>query len=727
MHATATKRRRWPWILGGLVLLLAVGALLALQLIDVERFRGPIERALEDSTGWDAELGEISLSLTRGLAVSVSPVTLSGPPDTSSIELGSIDVRADLMPLIRGQLKVRSVGLVDPQIELVRRSEEEGWIVPGSTTTETPAGSSGSDGPTAGAPGSSSSGGASSPEASGGDSGFDVSVDRIDVAGGRLLLEDRASDPPLRLELQEVGGEYLPSAGTLRLAGNLDGGGALEFRTEGPDALHVDLSEVPSEQLHPLIGTDLLHGGGRLTGGLVLRTPEGSDMRLEGDLRGEQVTLLAGNTPFDEPVDTRFAVALGAAETRLESLSLTADGIALSGAGALAPNLDLDLEIADMALERLLAASDSVLPLPLELEPPGRVSATIEVDAPAGQALTYAAQGKVSAAKYIVTEGLPAVKDAAASFSLDRAGELIVDITGGSVAGGAIDGRARIDSLDPPGTLTLEGGVQEAILGQLIGPFVADASQNVKGATGLQAALGLDLSAATDLRGLKGVLELNTRDATVPGWDLDAMLEQEIERQRDKLGDLGKLLEDKLRGDRKNEQPSKTEEVLEELFESLDARIDFDAWPWNIERLALAGGGVATRGSGTFDPENGAVDFTLTTTFSPDRTAALVQKTKELQHLVDGNGQLVLPLELNGPLLRPGVNLDLASLLAGKLGVSSDDSAGGLLEGLLKKEAEKRGLEGSLKDLLGKEAQKLLDREQDKEDKEDKKDDGGQN
>ncbi|ANM31396.1 hypothetical protein ABI59_20200 [Acidobacteria bacterium Mor1] len=722
MHATAKRRRRWPWILGGLVVLLLVGALLALQLIDVERFRGPIERALEDSTGWDAELGEISLSLTRGLAVSVSPVTLSGPPDTSSIELGSIDVRADLMPLIRGQLKVRSVGLVDPQIELVRRSEAEGWIVPGSSGNDAAAGTPDGGPSSPGAPGGSPSDGGPSSGRSGGDGGFEVTVDRIDVAGGRLLLEDRAADPPLRLELREVGGEYLPQAGTLRLGGNLDGGGALEFRTEGPDALHVDLSEVPSEQLHPLIGTDLLHAGGRLTGGLVLRTPEGSDMRLEGDLQGEQVTLLAGNTPFDEPVNTRFAVALGAAETRLESLSLTADGIALSGAGNLAPNLDLDLSIADMALERLLAASDSVLPLPLELEPPGRVSATIEVDAPAGQALTYAASGNVSAARYIVTEGLPAVKDAAASFTLDRAGELIVDITGGSVAGGAIDGRARIDSLDPPGTLTLEGGVQEAILGQLIGPFVADASQNVKGATGLQAALGLDLSAATDLRGLKGVLELNTRDATVPGWDLDAMLEQEIERQRDKLGDLGKLLEEKLRGDKKDEQPSKTEEVLEELFESMDARIDFDAWPWNIERLALAGGGVATSGSGTFDPENGAVDFTLTTTFSPERTAALVGKTKELQHLVDGSGQLVLPLELNGPLLRPGVSLDLGGLLAGKLGVSGDDSAGGLLEGLLKKEADKRGLEGSLKDLLGKEAQKLLDREKEKEEEKDEDD-----
>ena len=114
------KRRRWPWILLGVVALLAVVLAVALpMLLDVERHRGRIESALREATGWEPELGAMSFSMLRGLVLTVSPASLSSPEGGSSFELGSLQVKAELMPLFRGELRVRSIELVRPEITLV--------------------------------------------------------------------------------------------------------------------------------------------------------------------------------------------------------------------------------------------------------------------------------------------------------------------------------------------------------------------------------------------------------------------------------------------------------------------------------------------------------------------------------------------------------------------------------------------------------------------------------
>ena len=99
------KKRRWLlWALGAVVVLVLAAGLVLPSLIDVERFRPQIERVLQDSTGWDAELGDIELSLFRG-ALAVSPASLTAiGGDTSKIEIGRIDVKVDLLPLLRNGL-----------------------------------------------------------------------------------------------------------------------------------------------------------------------------------------------------------------------------------------------------------------------------------------------------------------------------------------------------------------------------------------------------------------------------------------------------------------------------------------------------------------------------------------------------------------------------------------------------------------------------------------------
>ena len=128
-----TKRtRRWLLVTAATVTALVLVAALALPaLLDVERYRERIERELRDATGWNAELGEIDLSILRGLALTVSPAELSAPVENGSrVKIGMISIRAALRPLMRGELEIRSVALNRPVIRVVRADEALGWMLP---------------------------------------------------------------------------------------------------------------------------------------------------------------------------------------------------------------------------------------------------------------------------------------------------------------------------------------------------------------------------------------------------------------------------------------------------------------------------------------------------------------------------------------------------------------------------------------------------------------------
>ena len=135
------KKRRWfLWALGSVVVLVLAAGLVLPSLIDVERFRPQIERVLQESTGWDAELGDIELLLFRG-ALSVSPASLTAPGgDTSRIEISRIDVKAGLLPLLRKELRIERIRLVRPEILLVRTNEDSGWVVPVASSEQAASG-----------------------------------------------------------------------------------------------------------------------------------------------------------------------------------------------------------------------------------------------------------------------------------------------------------------------------------------------------------------------------------------------------------------------------------------------------------------------------------------------------------------------------------------------------------------------------------------------------------
>lgn len=661
-------KKRWLWIaLGALAVLLLLTLLLLPRLLDPESYRGRIEQALEQATGWNAELGEMDFSVLRGLALTVSPARLTAPGAGSRLQIERIGIDASLLPLLRGTLIVRRIDLVRPEIELVRPGVDEGWELPaliGSAPDEAPA-------------------------AEGGAGGLEISIEEVRVRDGLLRLEDRSVQPPRIVGLREVGVDLLPTAGRISGSGELIEGGRLGWDGSLEQGLTLSLDGIPTDLLVPFLGEGLVHGGGTVTGEIEALLP----VRIGGRLTGRQILLLEGERPFDG-VAAEFELLGGGGGWELQRLQLDADGARIEGGGSLLPAVGLDLELTPTPLETAMEAAASVLPLPLDLGPPGSVQARMRIDRPEGGELSYQASGELTAARFSPAETLPDVTDVRASFKLSPRGALEIRVLEGRVGGGPLSGTARIDQVFPPGTLRFDGALQEAVLGELLGPLVSEAAQRVSGPTGLRADVTLDLGRETlDARALGGRLELNSRSVGLPGWDLEGAVRRKIEEKGFSLTDVTRLL------DRKPAEAAGGDAAVREepaagpaaaLLDRLGARIDFGTWPWTLEQLDLATDDLAAEGRGTFDAEQGAVDLELTARLDAETTGQLVGKHRELRGLVGEGGRLTLPLHVRGPLLSPSIGVELGDLLSGAGGEVKKDAVEGLIKGFLDRKKKKK-------------------------------------
>jgi len=653
--SAAPRRRRKLWfVLGGLAVAILAAALVIPHLINIENYRGRIQDAIQASTGWEAELGKIELSVLRGMVLTVEPARLSAPGESSSLEIASILIKAELLPLISGKLNLRAIELVDPEILVVRNDEQEGWVVPipppGSTEAE--------------------------PLAEGSEpSGFEIAIDSVRVKRGLLRIEDRAANPPLLLQLADLSLDFSPRTGDMSGSGLMgEEGGRLDWRGNLGEGLELELAGLPTELLHHWIGPDLVHAGGGLSGDVQVRFP----LEIEGTLRGQRIKLLSGERPFEGEMQVGFLVKTEQDSWRLERFELEAEDLRLTGQGTLLPDVGLGIEMPATPLAAVLTASEAVLPLPLDISPPGTVEARITVQQPAGGDLSYEAEGALSAARFKIDDTLPIATDVKTSFGLNRAGLLEVRILDGMVGGGPLQGTARIDPIYPPGKLTFDGGLRDAVLGQLLGGLVVDAAKEVRGPTGMRAAMGVNLASdVLDARALSGRLELDSRDVSLPGWDLEGAIRSKIEKKLGSLDGLAALLGKQSKKD--------SAESTEQLLEVMTASIDFDSWPWNLERLELAAEGLTAKGSGTFDPLQGLVDIELVSLLDKQRTAELVKEYSELKLLVDKSGRLSFPAHVSGPLLGPSIKADLGQVAARNL-TDDKDKLKGLVKGLLNRD-----------------------------------------
>jgi hypothetical protein len=129
----------------------------------------------------------------------------------------------------------------------------------------------------------------------------------------------------------------------------------------------------------------------------------------------------------------------------------------------------------------------------------------------------------------------------------------------------------------------------------------------------------------------------------------------------------------------------KAENRVEQMLDLVEASVDFNSWPWDLEKLALTADGLTATGAGTFDPEQGNVAIELVSRLDERKTTELVEKYSQLKVLVDHQGRLSLPMRVSGSLLAPSIKADLGKVVTQQLADEPEEVLEGLLNDLLKK------------------------------------------
>jgi hypothetical protein len=642
--------RRWVWGLVVLAGLLVVAVGVGPKLLDLERYRGRLEGALRKATGWEPELGALELSVLPGLALSVSPARLVAPAGGSQLEVSSVRVRVAPMALVRGTLLVRRIELSRPKVRLVRSSLAEGWVLPLPLASRAPA------------------------EAPGSAAGLDVAIDEFEVSGGTLRAEDRTVSPPASYALDNLRLVVRPRESGLRFSAELpEGGGKLDGRGSVAEGLEVELRELRTEALAPFLG-----GGFLLPGGVVSGTIRALPAwRLAGRLDCDRLLLLAGEVPLPK-AEIDFTVVARDDRLVLDRFELRSGDARLTGRGAVAPALDLSLELPETPLEPAIRLARAVFPLPLDPKPPGAARATLRLERRGrGDALRCSGRGELSATSLAVAGFLPAAQDVRVGFELAQ-GALILRVLEARAAEGSLRGAARLDSVFAPRALGFDGQLADAALGPLLEGLLGPRASRVSGATRLQTRLRLDVGRGTlDARALGGELRLAAREVALPGWDLDSAIRRRV---AEKFGGLAPVLAPK--------EPASTGGPI---LDTLSVELDFDTLPWSLRRIELKGGGLAAGGGGKFDPREGSVDVAVTAVVEPARAAELRRRYPLLGALVGRDGRLAVPIRLTGPLTAPSIQVDLERAARAKLPVEEPEEAvEELLKGLLDGKKERR-------------------------------------
>jgi uncharacterized protein involved in outer membrane biogenesis len=110
-------------IVGGLVTLIVITAIVALFLFDINSYKSKIETAVSETTGLDVRIdGKMRLSLFP-LGLSARDIHVADKGGGEILSLERLKLRAELVPLMKKQLKVTACELVKPSVTIVKNVE----------------------------------------------------------------------------------------------------------------------------------------------------------------------------------------------------------------------------------------------------------------------------------------------------------------------------------------------------------------------------------------------------------------------------------------------------------------------------------------------------------------------------------------------------------------------------------------------------------------------------
>jgi AsmA protein len=298
-------------------ILIAVGVLVVLLiivpfLIPVNRFRPTIEERASAALGRKVQVGDLSLSLLRG-ALTAKDLSIGDDPKFSPspfLTAKSLSVGVEMMPLIFSkQLNVTGITIDEPQVTLLKNPKGD-WnysSIGGNSGGGAPA-SAGKE--TKEAP-------ASSPNASSSSSAPEVSVKKLELKNGKIILGSTnsqqrsmydhvnvtASDFSLHSKFPVSVVAELPGGGDLKLDGNVGPIDKTDATLTPLDAkLHVSSMNLATTGiLDPSLGL----------GGLVdLDTTlanQGGFAQTNGTVKVSKALLVQGGSPAGVPMNVNYS------------------------------------------------------------------------------------------------------------------------------------------------------------------------------------------------------------------------------------------------------------------------------------------------------------------------------------------------------------------------------------------------------------------------------------
>lgn len=286
------------------IILIVVAAVMVIlvilpYLIPVNQFRSTIEEKASAALGRKVALGNLSLSLITG-SLSAENLSVGDDPKFSPspfLTAKSLKVGVEILPLIFSKsLNVTGITIVEPQVTLLRN--------PGGKWNYSSLG------------GTPSASDAKALPAKSGSPGSDVSIQKLDLKNGRIIIGNTNSQKRSIYDHVDVNASNVSGASKfpVKISADLPGGGKFKFDgTAGPvDATDTALTPLDAKlgiSAMNLAASGVLDPSAGLGGSLDLAAAinsQNGEAQCKGTVKLSKALLMAGGSPASEPVNVDF-------------------------------------------------------------------------------------------------------------------------------------------------------------------------------------------------------------------------------------------------------------------------------------------------------------------------------------------------------------------------------------------------------------------------------------
>ncbi len=592
-----------------LIVLLIAAVVAAALLIDPDDYREELAARASQQLGREVRLdGPMELKLFPWLALDIRDVTVGNPadfaqaPPLASIEQASVAVR--VWPLLRGEIEVGTVSIDRAEFYLVSTADERSNLDGLFGAEDPPPDDDGS---------------------------FDLA--RVQTGPVRLHnvvlgLINLADDTRTDVHLDEVRLDPFQANRDvgLSVAGRLldNQQSLLSFDFSGKLLARADLSQIalsdwtldyalPNADIEGFARGNLSVANG---GGPLIVTLDEFATELEAG--GLPITLLARQA-VEVRLDDPPRVSAPAMQLELADQRLDVDGEA-----SLAEVISARLAVRGERLD--LAALSAALPGGPETDQTS--AAGDDFSALAALDLNFS----LDLDELLLAEGLELSEVSARSRLRD--GELLLDPLGARLFGGRFDGQARVDFMQQPPLVTLSPRLSGIRVAELAGLLTEQSPVDGSGEFSLDMQFQ-GLSAQQLLGSLNGSGSFAVAEGVLQGIDLEALIDDDLSGST--VQNISRAIGGQTR------------------FNTLAGALEIVDGILKLPGLELSAAGYSAAGRGQIDLAGGRVDYLLDLDLGEEFSARLPDALRRAT-----GGQI--PVSIVGPLTRPTVSVDVASL-----------------------------------------------------------------